>query len=55
VRTIKLGMRYREVPIAYRQRLGPSRALPIKKIPRAVGRVLGDLRALKHELRGPIG
>jgi glycosyltransferase involved in cell wall biosynthesis len=51
VRTIKLGMRYREVPIAYRQRLGASRALPIKKIPRAVRRVLGDLRALKHELR----
>ncbi len=51
VRALTIGMRYREVPIEYRRRIGgASRALPIKRIPRAVMQVLNDLRDLKHEL-----
>jgi len=50
LRAVKSGLRYREVPIAYRQRRGPSRALPIKRIPRAVYQVLEDVRELKNEL-----
>jgi glycosyltransferase involved in cell wall biosynthesis len=51
VRAAKSGLRYVEVPISYRQREGVSRALPFKKIPKAVFQVLGDLRALKGEMR----
>lgn len=52
VRAVKSGMRYKEVPIAYRARPhgAASRALPIKRIPSAIMEVLGDLRDLKHEL-----
>jgi glycosyltransferase involved in cell wall biosynthesis len=51
VRASLSGLRYREVPITYRQRHGASRALPLKRIPKAVFEVLGDMRALKGEIR----
>lgn len=50
VRAVKSGLTYREVPIAYRQRSGPSRALPLKRIPKAIRHVLEDVRDLKSEL-----
>lgn len=52
VRTIAAGLRYGEVPIAYRLRVGESKGLPAKKIPRAISRLFSDSRALRRELRG---
>jgi glycosyltransferase involved in cell wall biosynthesis len=51
VRAILLGLRYAEVPVSYAQRAGESKGVPPRTIARQVRRVLGDLRALKRELR----
>lgn len=50
LRSIHRGLRYLEVPVSYRQRAGESRGLPLRTIPRSIGRLLFDLRALKREL-----
>lgn len=50
LRSIFQGLRYGEVPIAYRMRAGESRALPPRKIPIAVRGVMTDLLRLRREL-----
>jgi glycosyltransferase involved in cell wall biosynthesis len=51
VRTIASGMRYIEVPVAYHQRIGPSRGLPNRKLPQVILGAVCNLRRLKKELR----
>jgi glycosyltransferase involved in cell wall biosynthesis len=51
LRAIAAGLRYGEVPIAYRMRAGDSRALPLRKIPAAARGVLADIIRLRRELR----
>lgn len=51
VRTIAAGMRYIEVPVAYHQRIGPSRGLPNSKLPRVILGAIRNVRRLKKELR----
>jgi len=51
LRAIARGLRYHEVPISYRLRQGESRALPLRNVPRAVGRVIVDLWRMKRSLR----
>jgi glycosyltransferase involved in cell wall biosynthesis len=52
LRAIARGLRYGEVPISYRTRVGQSSGLPAKRIPRAIARLLSDARALRRELAG---
>lgn len=49
---IAAGFRYGEVPISYRQRAGESRGIPMRSIPKVIWRGVGDLLALRRELRG---
>ena len=51
IRTIALGYRYLEVPVAYHQRLGPSRGLPNKKLPGVIVGSIRNLRKLKKEVK----
>lgn len=51
IRSIAAGLRYGEVPIAYRQRAGESRGLPTAKIPKAIAAAVKDLLRLRRELR----
>jgi glycosyltransferase involved in cell wall biosynthesis len=44
------GSKIAEVPVTYHARLGPSRGLPLKKIPRAIGQALINLPKLKREM-----
>jgi len=48
LRSMAAGLRCGEVPITYRQRVGQSRGLPVRKIPRATLRLLLDLWRLKR-------
>ena len=50
VRSILGGLRYCEIPVSYSRRMGVSRGLPPKKIPRVIFQVLKDMKRLKHEL-----
>ena len=50
VRAIAHGLRYGEVPISYRQRVGQSSGMPAKRIPRAIVQTLSDARTLRREL-----
>jgi glycosyltransferase involved in cell wall biosynthesis len=52
IRTIHSGLRYREVPISYRQRAGESRGLPTARLPKAISGAVRDLLRLRRELRG---
>lgn len=52
LRSLHAGLRYGEVPISYRQRVGESRGMPPSKIPRAIAGAIGDLLRLRRELRG---
>ena len=52
IRAHAMGAVIREVPVAYRQRHGASRGLPLKRIPVVVFRVLANMAALKHECTG---
>jgi glycosyltransferase involved in cell wall biosynthesis len=45
------GFRITEVPTSYRQRVGASRGVPTRAIPRLIFRVINDLRKLRNELR----
>ncbi len=47
------GLRYLEVPVSYRQRLGESRGLPLRTMPRAIRGVVADLWRLRRELGLP--
>lgn len=47
LKTILHGLSYQEVPIAYFQRNGASRGLPLKKIPSVIMHSLKNLKALK--------
>jgi glycosyltransferase involved in cell wall biosynthesis len=44
------GAKVAEVPIAYHARVGPSRGLPLKKIPYAIRQALGNFPRLKRAL-----
>jgi hypothetical protein len=53
LRALGHGARVAEVPVRHsRRRHGPSRGLPLKKIPEAISMALGAFPALKRELRG---
>ncbi len=54
IRTIALGYRYLEVPVAYHQRLGPSRGLPNIKLPGVIFGAIRNLRKLKKEVRAKL-
>jgi len=43
-------LRYHEVPVGYFRRIGVSRGLPPKKIPRVIVEVLKSIRSLRGEL-----
>ena len=45
------GFRCTEVPVSYRQRVGASRGIPFRAIPRLTLRFLRDLVRLRRELR----
>lgn len=51
LRMLALGARLREVPVRYRQRTGPSRGLPLKKIPGVIVHTLKMFPRLKKELK----
>lgn len=46
------GFGVKEVPVSYRQRKGHSRGLPLKKIPKVIMHVLGNMPRLRRELEG---
>jgi hypothetical protein len=48
LRSQAAGLRCAEVPITYRQRVGESRGLPVRKIPSATWRLMLDLWRLKR-------
>ncbi|HTY13487.1 MAG TPA: glycosyltransferase family 2 protein [Candidatus Omnitrophota bacterium] len=50
LRLFASGARIEQVPVSYRQRIGPSRGLPLKKIPKAIWQVLRLFPALKKEI-----
>lgn len=50
LRIQKKGFKIDQVPVSYRARIGPSRGLPLKKIPSAVWQVLLKFSALKKEI-----
>ncbi len=50
LRTIFSGFFFKEIPVSYRQRMGESRGLPLKKIPRVIAGVLKSLPKLKKAL-----
>jgi len=51
LRMVARGARWREVPVRYAQRHGPSRGLPIRRIPGAVFSTVRAFPRLRHELR----
>ncbi|MBI5401594.1 glycosyltransferase family 2 protein [Candidatus Wolfebacteria bacterium] len=53
LRVIFSGFLFREVPVSYRQRIGESRGLPLKKIPRVIIGVLGNFSKLKTAISDP--
>lgn len=50
LRAIYSGYSFREIPIAYRQRAGSSRGLPLTTIPRATGSVVRNFPRLKRAI-----
>ena len=52
LRGLHAGLRYGEVPISYRQRVGESRGMPPSRIPGAITGAVRDLLRLRRELRG---
>jgi dolichol-phosphate mannosyltransferase len=50
LRSIAAGFRYGEVPVSYRQRSGPSRGIPLNRLPKVIWQGLVDLFALRREL-----
>jgi glycosyltransferase involved in cell wall biosynthesis len=51
VRAIGSKLRYAEVPVSYRLRVGQSSGLPTRRIPSVIARLFADARALRRELR----
>ncbi len=51
LRALAAGYRVREVPVAYHQRMGESRGMPLRGIPKSILGALSDLWRLRRELR----
>lgn len=50
LRALAAGFRCTEVPVSYRQRVGASRGMPLRGIPKAIVGAIADLRRLRREL-----
>ena len=50
LRALAAGFRCTEVPVSYRQRVGASRGMPLRGIPKAIVGAISDLRRLRREL-----
>jgi len=50
LRIAGLGYKIKEVPVSYASRQGPSRGLPLKKIPKAIFQVLSSFPKLKKAI-----
>jgi glycosyltransferase AglD len=51
LRALAAGFRCTEVPVSYRQRVGESRGMPLRGIPKSILGAVSDLRRLRRELR----
>ena len=51
LRATAAGFRCAEVPVTYRQRVGESRGMPLRGIPRSIRGAVSDLLRLRRELR----
>jgi len=51
LRATSAGFRCAEVPVSYRQRVGESRGMPLRGIPRSIGGAVSDLLRLRRQLR----
>lgn len=53
LRCIFSGYSVKEVPVSYKQRIGESRGLPLKKIPRVIFGVMSNMPKLKKTIANP--